>query len=117
MLSKCHCGKSANSEWKSKDGYHHCTKKCLKDKGRERSEEAMAKKVSSDGSGIPTNRARRRDGAESDYNDDDDDDDDNNERGSHHIPAVARLTLILFACSKRSREVPSTVPRTMPRTW
>ena len=60
---------------------------CLEKKGRVRSEEAIAKLVSSDGSGlivllIPTHRARRRDGAASDY--DDDDDDNNNERGSHH---------------------------------
>jgi hypothetical protein len=60
---------------------------CLEMKGRVRSEEAIAKLVSSDSSGlivllIPTHRARRRDGAASDY--DDDDNDNNNERGSHH---------------------------------
>jgi hypothetical protein len=154
MPSKCHCGKDAKSFFKSIDGNHHCSKTCLEMKGRVRSEEAIVKHVSLDGSGlivllIPTHRARCRDGAASD-----DDDDNNNERGSHHrmrvrwnrfLPLLVSemeradailchagagallealeisalsfnstaliVTVILFACSKRSR----TMPRPMAR--
>ena len=163
MPSKCHCGKNAKSFFKSIDGNQHCSMTCLEMKGRVRSEEAIAKLVSSDGSGlivllIPTHRARRRDGAASDY--DDDDDDNNNERGSHHrmlvrwnrfLPLLVSemeradailchagagallealeisassfnstalfVTVILFACSKRSRKMTSTKARPPRLYW
>ena len=111
MPSKCHCGKNAKSFFKSIDGNQHCSMTCLEMKGRVRSEEAIAKHVSLDGSGlivllIPTHRARRRDGAASD-----DDDDNNNERGSLIV------TVILFACSKRSRTMTSSMPRPPRLYW